>query len=190
MRTMIWSRIYPASSNRILKHTGWSVRTSGSTKLSETQAPIFVFHLLCSFHVHGWKALCIFQGMRRKRDMRQPSPGPLPAPSCQDSVTCLFLIARKLGNHVSAPRSEKEKRRGLSPPSACEKLCLEQTEMESPSECIVNPALFIAVPSPGGIRLQSLVPDLLSLLHTQTWIIQGKSMVYSGNRFAGCQSPV
>lgn len=111
MRTMIWSRIYPASSNRILKHIGWSMRASSSTNLSETQAPVFVFHLLCSFHVHGWKALCIFQGMRRKRDMRQPSPGPLPAPSCQDSVTCLFLIARKL-----APRSEKEKRRGLSEP--------------------------------------------------------------------------
>lgn len=116
MRTMIRSRIYPAWSNRILKPIGWSMRASNSTKLSETQAPVFVSHLLCSFHVHGWKALCIFQEMRRKRDMRQPSPGPLPAPSRQDSVTCLFLIARKLGNQVSAPRSEKEKRRGLSEP--------------------------------------------------------------------------
>ena len=44
--------------------------------------------------------------------MRQPSPGPLPVPSRQDSVTCLFLIARKLGNHVSAPRSATEKEKG------------------------------------------------------------------------------
>lgn len=158
MRTMIWSRIYPASSNRIFKHIGWSMRASSSTKLSETQAPVFVFHLLCSFHVRGWKALCIFQGLRRKRDMRQPSPGPLPVPSRQDSVTCLFLIARKLGNHVSAPRSATEKEKGAEWALPCYhhhqhvKSCVwNRRKWKYPQSALMNLALFIPGPGPGGI---------------------------------------
>lgn len=196
MRTMIWSRIYPVASNRILKHIGWSMRASSSMKLSETQAPVLVFHLFVQFSCLWLKSTLPVSGNEKeKRYEATLSQALCLRPLIRDSVACLFLIARKLGNQVSAPRSETKNRKDwvspsmLSPPSACEKLCSNRRKWKYPQSALMNLALFIPVPGPGGIWARSPWSPSIVIVHTPTWIIQGKSMVYPGNRFAGCQEP-
>ena len=199
MRTMICELVKNTSGCKEQKTQKYWLKYEGQQlhKAVRDRLLSLFFHLLCRFHAHGWKLLCTFQGAGRERDTRQPSPSPLTVPIGQDSVTHLLLIARKLGNQVSGSRSEAEGEGGwvspsmLSPQSVCGKLCLEQPEMEMPSECVDEPGPLHSFARPWKhLRLQSLVHDLLQLLQTQTWTIQGGSLVYTGNHLAGCRSPV
>lgn len=118
---------------------------------------LFLFSIFCAVFMSVVEKHFAYFREWEGKEMRQPSPGPLPAPSRQDSVTCLFLIARKLGNQVSVPRSETEKEKGAEWALQCYhhhqhvKSCVwNRWKWKYPQSALMNLALFIPVPGPGG----------------------------------------